>query len=367
MSQMESGLDQDLVSRIRARVSEVFDVESILVGKEPGPLVRFSGRFRIDTARAYEYLTPWLEELGYVAMFRNEDNKEQVFILPAKRVPETAKLSRVNLFLLILTAISTLFVGTVMVTGNVEDFLVRPWLGIPFALSVMAILGAHELGHFIAAREYAVPVTLPYFIPMPLGPFGTLGAFINMKAPPPNRRSLLTIAVAGPLSGFFLAVPILLLGLSMSPVTALNLGEGVMLEGNSLLYAFLKFVTFGKFLPSGSEDVFLHPIAFAGWAGLLVTGLNLIPVGQLDGGHIAYALLGKKARYLFWPVVVCLIGLGLVWNGWFLWVMLILIFGRRYAMPLDDLTDLTTRQRLVGWLVMLLFVMVFTPFPLTIY
>ena len=363
---MEFNQDIDLNSKVKAKISQVFDIESAVSGKTGEPLLLLSGRFRVPPEQAYKDLTLWLRELKLATMFRSEGNKEEILIVPGMQSSITG-LSFLNALLLILTLLSTLFVGTMMVTNNVEDFLLRPWLGLPFALSVMVILGAHELGHYIAAREYGVPVTLPYFIPMPLGPFGTLGAFISMKAPPPNRRALLTIAVAGPLSGFLLAVPILLLGLSMSPVTTLSLSDGIMLEGNSLLYALLKFVTFGKFLPSGAEDVFLHPIAFAGWAGLLVTGLNLIPVGQLDGGHIAYSLLGKKSGYLLWPVVVCLIGLGSIWNGWFLWVVLILLFGRQHAVPLDDLTDLTARQRLIGWSVMALFAIVFTPFPLTVY
>ncbi len=221
----------------------------------------------------------------------------------------------VELVLLILTLFSTLFAGTMWYRGCM-DFVRRPWLGLPFAICLMGILGAHELGHYFAARQYGVPVSLPYFIPMPLGPFGTLGAFISMKAPPPNRRALLTIAAAGPLSGLILAVPILLLGLSLSPITQLVPGDGIVMEGNSILYALLKIVSFGRFLPSGGEDVLLHPIAFAGWAGLLVTGLNLIPVGQLDGGHILYALFGERSRQMIcppWSYVM----VGFVWNGWF--------------------------------------------------
>jgi membrane-associated protease RseP (regulator of RpoE activity) len=365
---MESVLDIGVNSQIRERVDRLFDIESTVIGgkTEGEAVLRFSGRFRVPTQLAYEELATWLGELGYAAMFREEDGKEEILIVPQTQ-SSTVRGSHLNILLLLLTMLSTLFVGAMMVTETVADFLHQPWVGLPFALSIMAILGAHELGHYFAARQFGVQVTLPYFIPMPLGPFGTLGAFISMKSSPPNRKALLAIAVAGPLSGFLLAVPILLLGLSLSSVTTLFAGDGVVMEGNSLLYALLKLVTFGKLLPSGQEDVFLHPVAFAGWAGLLVTGLNLIPVGQLDGGHIVYALLGKKAGHLIWPVVVCLIGLGISWNGWFLWVMLILLFGRKHAAPLDDLTTLTGRERIIGWSVMVLFAMVFTPFPLTVF
>ena len=366
MPPSEYSLNTDLLSKVQDAASEVFDIDSVIIGKEGEPLVKMLGSFIMPPDRAYQELAPRLKELHLTALFRHDHGKQSISIIPGT-IPISLGSNRLNVILLILTLFSTLFVGTMMVSPDIGDFIRRPWLGLPFALSLMVILGAHELGHYFAARHYDVPVTLPYFIPMPLGPFGTLGAFISMKAPPPNRRALLTIAAAGPLSGFVLAVPILVLGLSMSPITPLTLGDGVVMEGNSILYALLKIVTFGRFLPSGGEDVLLHPIAFAGWAGLLVTGLNLIPVGQLDGGHIVYALMGEKSRYLVWPVVVILIGLGAIWSGWFLWVILVFLLGRRYAAPLDDLTTLTLRQRVVGWLVLVLFVMIFTPLPLTVY
>ncbi len=299
-------------------------------------------------------------------MFRPDGNRESISLIPG-RLPTDVRPSIINGVLLVLTILSTLVAGTTMVSSDPMDILRRPWLGLPFALSLMVILGAHELGHYVAARQFGVPVSLPYFIPMPLGPFGTFGAFISMKAPPPNRRALLAVAAAGPLAGFFMALPILLLGLSMSVVTPLVTNGAVIMEGNSILYALLKVLTFGRFLPGGGQDVFLHPIAFAGWAGLLVTGLNLLPVGQLDGGHIVYALWGEKSRILTWPLIAILALLGLEWSGWFLWAFLLFIFGRQYAAPLDDVTRLTSGQRAVGWLVILIFVLVFTPLPLTVY
>jgi membrane-associated protease RseP (regulator of RpoE activity) len=369
MERSQLNLTSEAVQSIRAVVAEVFQIESISIGKAGEAALKFRGSFTMTPDKAYGQLAPLMRDMGLIVLFRRDAGQESIWIVPGS-LPTSVASSTVNVILLVLTILSTLFVGTMMVypdpSGEV-DVIRHLWLGLPFALSLMVILGAHELGHYFAARQYGVPVTLPYFIPMPFGPFGTLGAFISMKAPPPNRRAFLTVAAAGPLAGFVLAVPILLVGLSMSPVTPLLPGGNVVMEGNSILYALLKVLTFGRFLPGGGEDVFLHPIAFAGWAGLLVTGLNLLPVGQLDGGHIVYALLGDKARNLTWPIIVILIALGLVWNGWFLWATLILIFGRRYAQPLDDLTTLTSRQRLVGWLVVLIFVLVFTPLPLTVY
>jgi membrane-associated protease RseP (regulator of RpoE activity) len=173
------------------------------------------------------------------------------------------------------------------------------------------------------------------------GGLGTLGAFINMKAPPRNRRHLLAISVTGPLAGLAVAVPILWLGLRLSyvePPPPLP----YMLEGNSVLYAALKYLVFGRFLPSGGVDVLIGQVAMAGWVGLLVTGLNLIPAGQLDGGHIVYALLGpRRARFVTWGVLAVLAGLSILWQGWLLWLGLVFLFSRFQDMPLDDLTGLT--------------------------
>jgi membrane-associated protease RseP (regulator of RpoE activity) len=270
-------------------------------------------------------------------------------------------------------------------------------LGLSYGLSILAILLAHEFGHYLAARYHKADVTLPYFFPFPFSSFGTLGAFIQMKSPPKNKRVLHDIGVAGPLAGLVVAIPILLIGLALSPVSEISLSnfpEGTILqvEGNSIVYLFSKYLVHGELLPApqdygglspvlywiryvftghpaplGGRDVMLHPMAWAGWAGLLVTALNLIPVGQLDGGHALYVLFGQKARRIF-PVIVVGLGLlGLVWPGWWLWVMLLFFFGQRHAEPLDQITELDPRRRAIAIFVLILFFLLFTPIPLTQY
>jgi membrane-associated protease RseP (regulator of RpoE activity) len=238
--------------------------------------------------------------------------------------------------------------------------------GLPYAAALLGILGAHEMGHYLTARRLGTPTSLPYFLPMPLG-FGTFGAVINMAAPPRNRRHLLAIAAAGPLAGLAVALPVLLLGLSLSQVEPLPTSGAYQMEGNSLLYAALKFLLFGQLLPANGQDVFIHPVAFAGWAGLLVTGLNLIPAGQLDGGHIVYALLGeRRSRIVLWIVLVALAALAFFWQGWILWLFLIFLFGRMRLAPLDDVTRLTGRQQALAIAMIFIFILVFTPIPLRI-
>jgi membrane-associated protease RseP (regulator of RpoE activity) len=164
--------------------------------------------------------------------------------------------------------------------------------GLSYSVPLMLILLCHELGHYFVARAYGVPTSLPFFIPLPplLG-LGTMGAVIGMNQVTRDRRKLIDIGAAGPLAGLAVAIPVIVYGLSLSPVAARH--PGGMQEGNSILYGLLKLVTKGAWLPDGTSDVMLHPTAFAGWTGLLVTMINLLPIGQLDGGHIATAYFGN--------------------------------------------------------------------------
>lgn len=339
-------------------------VDDVTEGVPPGNSVRMRGRLLAPASEAYDLLAERLRPLGRTPLLRREPKgaRDEILALP---VTLTAPRPRVALaaILFALTVLSCLFVGAQMMPETRGFNLLAGW---PFAATLLGILGAHELGHYLTARRLGSPASLPYFIPLPVGPFGTLGAFITMSAPPRNRRHLLAIGAAGPLAGLVLALPLLWIGLSMSQVLPLPDGSYQM-EGNSLLYAAVKYLHFGKLLPSATEDVFIHPVAFAAWAGLMVTGLNLIPAGQLDGGHIVYALVGREwAARITWIVIALLAALCFVWNGWLLWLMLLLVFGRLQDMPLDDLTGLTTGQRLLAVAMLALFVLVFTPIPLTI-
>ncbi len=248
-----------------------------------------------------------------------------------------------------------------------ERQLAEFWRGWPYALGIVLILGTHELGHYFAARRHGIPVTLPYFIPLPFGFFGTLGAFIQLRAPIRNRKAMLDVGVTGPLAGLAFAIPILLLGLLTAEVKALPTDSSYILEGNSILYSLSKWLVFGQILPDGRMDVFINQLTQAGWTGLFVTGLNLIPIGQLDGGHVLYTLFGDRARLLYWPAVLIMTVLAVVVSdAWFLWVMLLLFFGRTYATPLDMLTPLDSRRRWIALAALIVFVLVFVPNPLTL-
>jgi len=270
------------------------------------------------------------------------------------------------------------------------------WLtrGPVFAATLMSILVTHELGHYIAARRHRVDVSVPYFIPLPFVGLGTLGAVIRMRAPIERRDALVDVGASGPLAGLAVALPLLVIGLCASPVAALPEGWTGLSEGNSLLYLGLKFLTKGRLLPDGPVDVQLSDMAFAAWTGLLLTFINLIPIGQLDGGHVAAALLGERQERLApWlhralgaiglGVVVVLFfearaagrtPLGSLGYGaigavpWLVWILLIAFMrraaGGRYHPPVGP-EPLSASRRALCILVGVVFVLLFTPVPMS--
>ncbi len=343
------------------------------------PTARFSGRLRIDSETAYDKLDAEFRAINHTPVFREHKGKHVVLALRGRIEPQP-RAWWPNLILFVLTIISVLLVGTELAIGEIaevnplfaqqllDDLGANLWRGWPYAASILLILGAHELGHYFAARRHGLAVSLPYFIPLPfINPFGTLGAFIQLRQPMRNRKVLLDVGAAGPLAGLVFAVPLLFIGLANARVEPII--PGGLYEGDSLLYAFAKIYTFGQFLPSGGYDVVINSsqLAWAGWTGLLVSALNLIPIGQLDGGHIVYSLLGERARLLYYPLVGFMILLVLISQVWLLWVFLLIIFGRVYATPLDTITPLDRRRRGVAVLAMLIFVLIFVPAPLSPY
>jgi membrane-associated protease RseP (regulator of RpoE activity) len=353
-----------LTARIVAAARPVMAVDDVTAGVQPANSIRLRGRLLLPSDQAYGVLAEGMRPLGRTPMLRKADDgeREEVLALPLTfgRARQRVALAAA---LFVLTVFSCLFAGAQMTPG-LEAINFHLLDGLPFAATLLAILLAHESGHYLAARRVGTPTSLPYFIPLPIpGGFGTMGAFISMAAPPRNRRGLLAIAVAGPLAGLILAVPLLWLGLRMSQVQPPP-PPPYLLEGNSVLYAALKYLVFGRFLPSGGEDVLIGQVAMAAWAGLLITGLNLIPAGQLDGGHILFALIGaRRARLVTWAMIAVMAALAILWQGWLIWAVLIFVFSRIQDAPLDEITGLTRGQRILAALMLVLFLLVFTPIP----
>lgn len=251
-----------------------------------------------------------------------------------------------HVLLFLLTIASTVFVG-----------------GFLYSLAIMTILLSHEMGHYVMSRRYGIPATLPFFIPLPLPPFGTFGAVIKMKGIIVNKRALFDVGVAGPLCGFIVAVPFIMAGIRLSTVVSLaDIPASSMQLGNPLLFRVLQFFLVGD-IPDG-YDLVLHPFAYAGWVGLFVTSLNLLPVGQLDGGHVVYAVFGDKSRWAYLGTVIFLGVLTILCNvGWLTLVILLIIFGMRHPRPFDDETELDGKRRKAALAVLIVFVLSFIPSP----
>jgi len=399
-------------------VTRIFRVEDVTAGDPREWIARYRGHLlnKEDSVAAYDQLAEAVRSYNLTPLFRKDEGDQQlIFLVPTPVTPKLSGRLIVNITLFILTIISVMLTGMdippeAMPTDGsfpITALLRYIHTGWPFALSMMGILFAHEMGHYIACRYYKVPATLPYFLPAPfLSPLGTLGAFIIMRGIPKNKRVLFDVGVAGPLAGLVIAIPVLFIGLSLShlgPVEPPPSGMSGLLEGNSVFYLLSKYMVFGELLPKPASmgglspamywlqyfftgqpipfnglDVQLHSVAFAGWAGLLVTALNLVPVGTLDGGHVAYGLFGEKARRIFPFVIGGLLALSFLPSlltfsfaglnySWLLWVMILFWLGNVRSQPLDDITELDSPRRALGIFVLIIFILLFTPIPMVAY
>ena len=252
----------------------------------------------------------------------------------------------IHILLFLLTFASTWFAG-----------------GPLYSIAIMLILLGHELGHYFMSRRYGIRATLPYFLPFPLSPFGTFGAVIRMESITPSRKALFDTGIAGPLTSFILSIPAVVIGLRLSEIVPVaQLKEGTFRLADPLLFSFIQRLAIGD-VPERS-DVMLHPIGFAGWVGLFVTALNLLPIGQLDGGHIAYALFGRRSRTIYLVAIIAMAFITVLYNpGWFLLLVLFIIFGLRHPVPMDDSTPLDGKRKLLGVIAFLVFFLSFTPAP----
>ena len=383
--------EPEFLNQLVARIFRIEDVTS-MDPHQQGFLMRYRGQLLDeDSASAYDLLARLLDPYRISPHFRIEDGRQVIYLAPKQPDPKQDKVST-NIILFVLTVFSVMLAGVQIEGPLPEDAMAQMILlaknifsGWPFALSLLGILLAHELGHYFMSRYHKTPATLPYFIPFPFSPLGTMGAAILMRGTPKNKRVLFDIGVAGPIAGLVVAIPVLLYGLSLSTLGTIEPNPYGFLEGNSLIYLLAKFVVFGQLLPApiepqgilywlqyfftgrpvpfGGLDVFIHPVAFAGWAGILVTALNLIPAGTLDGGHVIYSLFGDKAKKAFPFIVGLLVILGFFWSGWWLWAALLFWLGRVNAQPMDQITELDPTRRLIAYSMIVVFILVLTPVP----
>ncbi|RME78761.1 MAG: site-2 protease family protein [Chloroflexi bacterium] len=386
-------LDGALVSRLREAVKDVFLVEQVDAPRQaPQGTLRFIGQLLLpDSEAAYDLIAERWHGYDYTPLLRRHNGQQVALIAQPGVIQARTGNPLVNLILLIATIVSVQFSGALYACQCIPTTL-GDWLsGTPMMLSMMVILLAHEFGHYFAARFHRVTVTLPYFIPMPvISPVGTLGAFIQLRSPFKTKKQLFDIGIAGPLGGLIFAVPLTFWGVFSSPVQRLTREGGSVLEGNSLFYLGVKYLAHGQILPSfdryadlpawkefllvlagiippgGGHDIFINSVAFAAWFGLFVTAMNLLPVGQLDGGHVIYCLLGEKARWLGIGLVGLMVLAGIFWwSGWLLWALLVFfVIGPGHPPPLNDLVELGPGRKALAYAGIVLFFLLFMPNPL---
>jgi len=359
------------LDRLRQTVSTYFPVYDTRLGPQSVLFAVYVDRAQLESK--FEALRRELDGLGYIPILRRETGEE--FVEVVRRPRSGPRRPWINLVLLGATVATTVFAGAMLWLTYVGQLVLGPvdflYGAIYFAAPLLSILGVHELAHYVVARRRHLDASLPYFIPIP-PPYilGTFGAFVSIRGPFPDRKTLFDVGVSGPLAGFAMSIPIALLGLSLSvhsPVVPANycgpsiLGQsyGNLLVGPSLLWTLLS-----AFFPS--SIISLHPLALAGWVGILVTAINLLPAGQLDGGHVFRAVFGERARYVSYAAAAMLFGLGLFYLGWILFGFVVLLIGVRHPPPLNDTTRLDRKRHAVGIAAAVLLVSGFVLVPLSI-
>lgn len=359
--------EESLIEPLVEKLSEFYSLGEMQV---KGDVIAFEVLEIKETN--FERVLKELEKLGYWAALKKREGKVVLFVFPAQPAKEENPFIGIGLF--IATLLSTLFAGYWLSTSYIA-FLEQYNLpgirnvylnAIAFSVSVLAILGTHEMGHKIAATLHGVKSTFPYFIPFP-NILGTLGAVIRVKSPIPTRNAAIDLGASGPIAGFVVAIPVLLIGLKLSPMLPISAvaEEGGIAFGQSLIMLILE-----KYLFRIPEDyvIYLHPVAIAGWVGILVTFLNLIPAAQLDGGHIARAFLGEKLHsILTFGLGLAMIGLSVLWAGWLIWGFIILLMGR-IGNPgaLDEVSPISPKRIVLALIVLAIFILSATPVPISV-
>jgi len=282
-----------------------------------------------------------------------------------------------HILLFMLTLVSTTLVGASQYAAFLTDFAPTTTLPMPvpalvlrgfwYSGTILLILGAHEMGHYLACRYYDVDASLPFFIPVPVLQTGTMGAFIRIREPIPQKHMLFDIGIAGPIAGFLVAVPALFLGLALSHVVPMPADTPGMMElGEPLLFKFATWLIWGQ--TSQGYTINMHPMAFAAWFGMLATALNLFPIGQLDGGHISYAVLGTRSTYVTLTMVIVAAGLSYFSASWIVWTVLtvamLFVFGPRHPRVYDEHVPLDRTRLLLALFAVAMFALCFTPAPI---
>jgi membrane-associated protease RseP (regulator of RpoE activity) len=307
------------------------------------------------------------KDTGYTLIFGQERGRHiiKIGIVP---IAEDRPRIWLHILLYLATIFTTLWAGAMFEGYDIMQNFLNIKHGIPFSFSLMAILTCHELGHYFVSKKMGLITSLPYFIPLPPTRFfflGTFGALIRTKSIIPDRKSMIRVGLSGPLAGFLVAIPISIIGIALSTVKSIPIGIPYLRMGDSLLFYLIGKLFHPTLLPS--TDIYLHPMALAGWFGLFITSINLLPIGQLDGGHVTYGLLFQNRKKIYIPIAIGLLACGiLLWTGWAIWGLLAFIMARRDPMIKNSLVPLTRKDIILGIIALLIFILTFIPQPLII-
>ena len=365
---MMDRIEEYTIERIKSEVERYFPFYDSRV--EEDGLIFFCN---IDREEDIEYKFALLREnlsrYNFIPLIRKEGGEYILYIFPAK-VKKKGTSTVVNLALLIATLITTTLTGSLLMSdkmslleaGAIEEITKFENLlngFIQFSLPLLTILGVHEMAHYFASRKHNIKTSLPFFIPVPpvFGfNIGTFGALISSREPIHNRKALFDIGFSGPIAGFMVAIPIVIYGIMNSEIVPMENVKGKIVLGSFLLFEILSRLILN--VPP-HHTIMLHPTAFAGWVGLVITSVNLLPIGQLDGGHIARAVLGDKQRHLGWIAVITLL-----FTGWFAFALIIaLLFGVNHPPPLNDISKVDTKRKILFGVAMIILILCFSAYP----
>jgi membrane-associated protease RseP (regulator of RpoE activity) len=328
--------------------SDVFAIHDVAT-RSGDRVVVFRGQFLRSPDLVFETVSPAFRRLGFVPILRQEDGGDVLMAYPAPAAAGQSS-TAVHLSLFLITVVTTLWAGFVQATGQTSlSAFADGWTaGVPFAVALLGILGVHEFGHYVVARRYGLDVTLPYFIPFPLNPFtGTLGAVIRIKSPFESKKALFDVGIAGPLAGLAVAIPVVAIGLAMAEIATFNPGDSLMTFSEPLLFQWMARLIVGE-RPPGT-DILMNPLLMAGWLGFLITAINLVPISQLDGGHIAYSILGPRYRLFAWAMYGFILLLIVTRaRGFLLMAILIMLMGIDHPPALNDLTKVGKPRVVLG-------------------
>lgn len=304
-----------------------------------------------------------LKTMGFVATVKETQKGLQLAVVKLPRID--GRSVRVNQLMLFLTLLTTVFSGSLLWGSYHDSFSLFDWDNIVngavyFALPLLLILGTHESSHFIMARRHGLNASLPFFIPS-IPPIGTFGAFISIREPLPSRKALLDVGVSGPIGGFLVTLPVLVLGYHLTAVGSVAVGGG---SGPMMYLGVPLAMQLVELLFPAAGGYMMHPTLFAGWLGLFVTGINLLPAGQLDGGHIARSVLGDNTKWLGMATIAALLLLSISYTGWLIFAVLIYFLGIFHPPPLNDITPLDRRRKVLAGLALILLILCFMPLPI---